>query len=254
MSLQEQLEKLKNDFSGLDMENVGAWPLPVKIVSGFLVVIAVVAISYQLVLKDQRLNLDRDAQKEITLKAEFEKKVQEAANIEAYRSQMAEMTESFSTLLSQLPKDTEVPGLLDDISDKGQQSGLNFEAIDLQQEKKADFYVELPIGIKVKGGYHDFGAFVSGVAGLPRIVTLHDFVIQSASVDSKASSASKKTANNATAQKPASDDRIRDSEELSMLITAKTYRYKSADEEPQPKDKSKKPPAKPAAKNDSKEG
>lgn len=249
MSLQEQLEKLKNDFSGLDMENVGAWPLPVKIVSGLLVVIAVVAISYQLVLKDQRINLDSEAQKEITLKAEFEKKVQEAANIEAYRSQMAEMTESFSTLLSQLPKDTEVPGLLDDISDKGQQSGLNFEAIDLQQEKKADFYVELPISIKVKGGYHDFGAFVSGVAGLPRIVTLHDFIIQSAKAG--ASAAVKKT--DAKAQPVANDDRIRDSEELSMLITAKTYRYKSADEaDKEPKAKSKKPAAKPAAKNASK--
>ena len=117
----------------------------------------------------------------------------------------------------QLPKDTEVPGLLDDISNIGQQSGLNFEAIDLQQEKKADFYVELPISVKVKGGYHDFGAFVSGVAGLPRIVTLHDFAIIPA-----ANAAVR--AHKAKVQHLPMEIEARNSEELSMEIMARTYR------------------------------
>lgn len=145
---------------------------------------------------------------------------------------MKEMTESFSALLNQLPKDTEVPGLLDDISEKGQTSGLNFEAIDLQQEKRADFYMELPINIKVKGGYHDFGTFVSGIAGLPRIVTLHDFVIQLSDKD-QGKPGSKNVKNNQAGEV---QNRPRNSEELSMTILAKTYRYKSADEAEQEKD------------------
>ena len=220
MSLQESLEKFQNDLNNLDPENIGGWPLPVKVLCWILVSVAVVFASYQGVLKDEGSRLETERQKEQTLRLDFEKKVQDAANIEAYRQQMEEMTASFSTLLNQLPKDTEVPGLLDDITNKGQDSGLNFSGIDLQQEKKAEFYVELPISIKVVGGYHDFGSFVSGVAGLPRIVTLHDFVIESAESDK----------NKKAVQKENKDDRPRGSEELTMTITAKTYRYKAAEE------------------------
>lgn len=221
MSLQEKFEKLQSDFSNLDPENIGSWPIPVKVACWLLAMVAVVVLSYQLVLKEQQAGLDAATQKEQSLRSEFEQKVQDAANLDAYRAQMKEMSDSFSALLLQLPKDTEVPGLLDDISNIGQQSGLNFEAIDLQQEKKADFYVELPISIKVKGGYHDFGAFVSGVAGLPRIVTLHDFVIVPTSAAGKGKGA---------APAAAGDD-SRNSEELSMEIMARTYRYKSDDDD-----------------------
>lgn len=216
MSLQEKLEKLQNDFSNLDPDNIGAWPLPVKVACWLLAMVAVIVISYQLVLRDQHASLGAETQKEASLRSEFQQKVQDAANLDAYKAQMIEMTDSFSALLLQLPKDTEVPGLLDDISNNGQQSGLSFEAIDLQQEKKADFYIELPISIKVKGGYHDFGTFVSGVAGLPRIVTLHDFVITPTNVGDKKAAAG--------------DDQARNSEELTMVILARTYRYKSAED------------------------
>lgn len=226
MSLQEKFEKLQNDLATLDMENIGGWPIFVKAICWVLAMVAVIVLTYQLILREESANLQAEGAKEQTLKTEFEQKVKDAANIEAYQNQNKEMTESFSTLLNQLPKDTEVPGLLDDISEKGQTSGLNFEAIDLQTEKKADFYIELPISIKVKGGYHDFGAFVSGVAGLPRIVTLHDFVISPSSGDAKAQSA----------DKPNTDDKARNSEELSMVITAKTYRYKSSEEADAEKD------------------
>lgn len=222
MSLQEQFEKLQGDFSNLDMENIGGWPLPVKILSWLAAMCAVVVIAYQLVLNEKRSELTSAAQKEITLRSDFEKKVQDAANIDAYRQQMIDMSASFSTLLAQLPKDTEVPGLLDDISNKGQDSGLNFDAIDLQQERKAEFYIELPINIKVNGGYHDFGAFVSGVAGLPRIVTLHDFIIQS-----RKAAAVKGAANTTKANE---NDHAHSTEELTMTISAKTYRYKTAED------------------------
>jgi type IV pilus assembly protein PilO len=115
---------------------------------------------------------------------------------------MAEMEESFGALVSQLPSDTEVPGLLEDITNKGLLNGLAIDAIVLQKEKAQEFYVELPISISAKGSYHDLGAFISGMAGLPRIVTLHDFQIK----------AEKDNPN-----------------KLDMKIIAKTYRYKDED-------------------------
>lgn len=227
MAFQEQLDKLQNfDINDLDPENIGGWPLPIKVVLWCLVFVAVVVASHQLVIQEKSALLDTEVQNEAKLKVDFEQKVQEAANIEKYKDQMVEMEKSFSALLAQLPKDTEVPGLLDDITNKGLDSGLTFKAIDLKPEKKAEFYVELPIDVRVVGGYHDFGAFVSGVAGLPRIVTLHDFVIASSS-DTKA------------AVDKSKDDVGFRSEELLMTITAKTYRYKSendvSEEKPAPK-------------------
>jgi type IV pilus assembly protein PilO len=117
-------------------------------------------------------------------------------------SQMVEMEESFGALISQLPSDTEVPGLLEDITNKGLLNGLSISSIDLQPEISREFYVELPIAIVATGSYHDLGAFVSGMAGLPRIVTLHDFTIRANGDNSAA---------------------------LSMNITAKTYRYKDGE-------------------------
>ena len=133
------------------------------------------------------------------LRSEFEKKAFQAANLEAYRKQMVEMEESFGALVSQLPSDTEVPGLLEDITNKGMVNGLEFDSIELQPEVTREFYVELPIQIVAKGSYHDLGAFVSGMAGLPRIVTLHNFVIRQINPEGGV---------------------------LALNITAKTYRYK----------------------------
>jgi type IV pilus assembly protein PilO len=140
--------------------------------------------------------------KEVKLKKDFEAKAFQAANLEAYRQQMAEMEESFGALVSQLPSDTEVPGLLEDITNKGLLNGLDIASIDLQKESAKEFYVELPIAIAASGSYHDLGAFISGMAGLPRIVTLHDFEI---TTDKK------------------------DANKLDMKIIAKTYRYKDGD-------------------------
>ena len=198
MSLADSLKKLNElELNELDLENVGAWPLPVRIVACVLTLILVIALGYQFHLSGLQARLDREVAKEKELKEQFRVKAFQAANLEAYRDQMRQMEESFGALVRQLPSDTEVPGLLEDITFTGRGAGLQFEAIKLQPEKASEFYIELPISITVKGNYHDLGSFVSGVASLPRIVTLHDFSIDPSS----------------------------GSNQLKMDILARTYRY-----------------------------
>ena len=200
-SFQDVLRDLREiDFGELSLDNIGSWPLAVKVIVWALVFVACLVLGYFYNISDLRQELARAEVKEGQLKTEFEQKAFKAANLDALRKQMAEMEESFGALVSQLPSDTEVPGLLEDITNKGLESGLEIKSIKLQPEKVKEFYVELPISIEVSGGYHDFGTFVSGIASLPRIVTLHDFKITQS----------------------------KDSGVLSMSISAKTYRYKDA--------------------------
>jgi type IV pilus assembly protein PilO len=192
-------EQLKNfNLSDLDWTRVGVWPFPARIALFVLAAVAILAGAYFLIVKDKNGQLEFAERKEVDLRTTFEKKAYEAANLEKYRQQMVEMQESFDALKKQLPKDTEVPGLLEDIDEKGIDSRLEIESITLKPEVASEFYVELPIEIKVAGGYHEFGAFVSGVAGMPRIVTLHDFDVK----------------------------RNEKGGNLMMTIQAKTYRYK----------------------------
>ena len=203
MALEDTLRSLREfDLTSLDFENIGSWPIAVKGFIWILLLAGVLVGGYYYHIKDLQLELAKVEAKEESLKNEFEKKAFQAANLEAYRQQMVEMEESFGALVSQLPSDTEVPGLLEDITNKGLLNGLQISAIDLQKEQAREFYVELPISITAKGSYHDLGAFISGMAGLPRIVTLHDFEI----------SAKGKDANS-----------------LDMKILAKTYRYRDED-------------------------
>ncbi len=198
MALQDVLDDLKDfDINDLDLENIGSWPVAVKAIIWALVFIGGLVFGYYYFVADLQVALQKAEQKEVQLKQEYKGKVHKAANLEVYRKQMAEMEESFGALLSQLPSDTEVPGLLEDITNKGLSNGLDIESIQLAPEVRKEFYVELPINIKVSGSYHDIGSFVSGIAGLPRIVTLHDFSIAKGK-----------------------------STDLLMTITAKTYRYK----------------------------
>ncbi|MDP2745717.1 type 4a pilus biogenesis protein PilO [Pseudomonas sp.] len=201
MSLNESLESLRQiDLSNLDFNNVGSWPAAVKFIAGVLLVIAVVALGYNFHLKDLQSQLEGKQAEEVALKEQFSSKAFQAANLDAYKEQMQEMEISFGALLKQLPSDTEVPGLLEDITRTGLGSGLEFEEIKLLPEAAQQFYIELPIQITVVGAYHDLATFVSGVASLPRIVTLHDFDLVSAT---------------------SSDG----STKLRMSILAKTYRY-----------------------------
>lgn len=200
MSWVDRLRELNEiDLNDLDLENMGAWPIAARaiVVAALFVLIVVLGYYYHIASISDRLNAAE--RKELELRREFERKAFEAQNLDAYKLQLQEMRDGFGALVSQLPSDTEVPGLLEDISSKGELNGLTIEAIDLLDEVREEFYVELPIAIEATGSYHDLGAFISGMAGLPRIVTLHDFDIEM------------------------SDD---DSSNLKMKIMAKTYRYR----------------------------
>ncbi|AVO56823.1 MULTISPECIES: type 4a pilus biogenesis protein PilO [Pseudomonas] len=166
------------DLGELEMSNMGAWPALVKGVIAALVMLLVLALGYNLYLKDLLLQLDQRRADEAVLKQQFASKARLVANLGPYTEQMKAMETAFDLMLRQLPSDTEVPGLLEDISRTGLGSGLEFEEIKLLPELVQPFYVELPIQITVTGGYHELATFVSGVAGLPRIVTLHDFEIK----------------------------------------------------------------------------
>jgi type IV pilus assembly protein PilO len=203
MALEDTMRSMREfDLGSLDFDNIGSWPTPIKVLIWVVLLVAVMAAGYYYHIEAMQLELATVETKEVELKKEFEKKAFQAANLDAYRQQMVEMEESFGALVSQLPSDTEVPGLLEDITNKGLLNGLEISAIDLQKEKAKEFYVELPIAITATGSYHDLGAFISGMAGLPRIVTLHDFEITN-----KGGNANR----------------------LSMKILAKTYRYKDGE-------------------------
>ncbi|WP_290519632.1 type 4a pilus biogenesis protein PilO [Alcanivorax sp.] len=202
------LGELMDELNSLDFENVGGWPTPIKIGAAILVLVVVVALGYFLSISDANQTLEQQRREEATLLQGYEKKAFEAHNLDQFRKQLAEMEQTFGALLKQLPKDTEVPGLLEDITHTGLGSGLEFENIELRNEIEKEFYAELPINIQVIGDYHGFGSFVSGVASLPRIVTLHDFTVTRPSESNKEMAALGL---------------------LRMDITAKTYRYSSKD-------------------------
>jgi type IV pilus assembly protein PilO len=184
MTPSEWFEGLRKiDLNDLDMSNMGAWPAAVKAMVGALLTVLVLALGYNFFVKDLQSQLDQQRADETTLKEQFASKAHMAANLERYTEQMKDMENSFGMLLRQLPGDTEVPGLLEDITRTGLGSGLEFEEIKLLPEVTQQFYIELPIQITVTGAYHDLATFVSGVAGLPRIVTLHDFEIRPVTPD-----------------------------------------------------------------------
>ncbi|KPA92424.1 MULTISPECIES: type 4a pilus biogenesis protein PilO [Pseudomonas] len=200
MNISERLESLRKiDIADLDMQNIGSWPAAVKVFCGVIVAVLVLALGYVVYIQDLTGQLDQQRASEVTLKEQFATKAHLAANLEAYTQQMLDMEASFGALLKQLPSDTEVPGLLEDITRTGLGSGLEFEEIKLLPEVAQQFYIELPIQITVTGAYHDLATFVSGVASLPRIVTLHDFEIR-----------------------PVTEG---NGNKLRMNILAKTYRY-----------------------------
>ena len=200
MALEDTLQSLRDfDINDLDVDTIGTWPTPVKAIVWTIILAVVLVGGYYYHIKALQETLVKEQEQETKLKKDFESKAFQAANLDAYRQQMAEMEESFGALVSQLPSDTEVPGLLEDITNKGLLNGLDIRSIDLQREKAREFYVELPISITATGSYHDLGAFISGMAGLPRIVTLHDFDISAKGKNTNA---------------------------LNMRIIAKTYRYK----------------------------
>jgi type IV pilus assembly protein PilO len=179
MAFIESLKELKDvDFADLDIQQIGVWPAALKAILLLTVLLVILALGYFFKVQDVSQQTQIAARQEAELLREYENKAFLAANLDAYRAQMVELDETFGALLQQLPKDTEVPGLLEDITEVAYGSGLSMKSISLQPEKTTEYYVELPIRIDVIGDYHDFGSFVSGVASLPRIVTLHDYTIK----------------------------------------------------------------------------
>jgi type IV pilus assembly protein PilO len=202
MDFQELNDKINSfDVNDIDWNNMGSWPLAGRL---FFAALVFITVSVGLYFVDIQGLIDRHDSvqaKEATLKTDFETKAFRVANLAGYKKQLEEIEGSFGSLLRQLPKDTEVPGLLDDITSAALGASLQIKSIKLDKEVETEFYTELPISIDVIGEYHDFGAFVSAVAGLGRIVTLHDFEAVSASED--------------------------DASKLNLKIVAKTYRYNS---------------------------
>lgn len=181
MNLADQIKSINNaDLSDLNLEAMASWPPLLKIILLSALFVALLVAGFYLHIEDLNKRLKLAEREETTLRLDFEQKAFEAANLSAYKAQLAEMEVRFGALVAQLPSETEVPGLLEDITDKGELNGLSIERIDLLDEQAQNFYVELPIAIQAVGSYHDIGAFISGMAGLPRIVTLHDFEIVTA--------------------------------------------------------------------------
>lgn len=161
----------------LDLNNIGEWPPAIKALAILIGCIAIGGAVYYLDTQNQLLRLDQEHAKELELRQTFETKQRKAANLDAYRQQLEEMKESFGAMLRQLPDKTEVAALLVDVSQTGLAAGLEFELFQPEGEQSKDFYAELPINIRVTGHYHEFGRFISGLAALPRIVTIHDVKI-----------------------------------------------------------------------------
>lgn len=203
MSLADSMKKLNEfDINDLDINNAGIWPGPVKAVVALLVFGLILGGGYWFFVKDQYAQLERVEQQEQQLRERYESKAYQAANLEVFKAQMVEMEDTFGALVRQLPSETEVPGLLEDITNTARGSGLDLKEFKLQGERQRDFYSELPINISVTGSYHELASFVSSVAGLPRIVTLHDLRIAPLGGDG---------------------------ELLDMQVVARTYRYRAGE-------------------------
>ena len=197
---------LVEELRVLDVNDVGRWPLAFR--AGVIAILFAVVVGlgiYWTVIENKAPQLKRAQSDEQTLRITFENKQRKAANYDAYKAQLAQMEQSFGTMLRQLPGETEIPSLIVDISQTGLAAGLAEKLFQPQAEIPRDFYAEKPIKIRLSGGYHEIANFVSGVAALPRIVTLHDITIT-----------------------PENQDQY---DKLSLEVTAKTYRY--LDEEAQ---------------------
>jgi type IV pilus assembly protein PilO len=188
------------ELQALDANDIGRWPFIFRAgVIGIVFTIVVGLGIYWIIIEDKYPALQRVEQEEVTLRDVFENTQRKAANYDAYRAQLAQIEQSFGTMLRQLPGETEIPSLIVDISQTGLAAGLQEKLFQPQPEIPKDFYAEKPITISLSGGYHEIANFVSGIAALPRIVTLHDINI--------------------------TPDSPEDYDSLTMQVTAKTYRY-----------------------------
>lgn len=189
-----------DELQSLDVNDVGRWPAVFRGAVILIVFLGVIGLGiYFTIIKDKRPQLQRAQETEGELRLTFENKQHKAANFDKYKNQLDQIEESFGTMLRQLPGETEIPSLIVDISQTGLAAGLQEKLFRPQAEIPRDFYAEKPINIRLTGGYHEIGNFVSGIAALPRIVTLHDITI--------------------------TPETAGEYDNLSMEVTAQTYRY-----------------------------
>jgi len=199
------LKQFLDQLRSLDPNDPGRWPDAVRWSAIALLFVVAASLGYYFFAwKTQRPLLLEARAREVTLWEDLEKKARKAANLQAYKDQLAEMEKSFGAMLRQLPNKTEVPNLLVDISQTGLAAGLDEKLFQPERENRKEFYAELPIRIRLTGDYHEMGNFASGIAALPRIVTLHDIEIA-----------------------PPRDGAEGD---LVLNVTAKTYRYLDEEE------------------------
>jgi type IV pilus assembly protein PilO len=196
-------ENFSNSFKSLDPQNVGNWPMPVKVTIYVFVFALVLLLAYFFLISPVRNDITAAEAQEQSLLNDYRVNDSKLRNLQQYQKQVEQMELTFGQLLQQLPKVTEIPGLVEDINYTGVGSGLQFDTIGVDKEVTKDFFVELPIQIKGRGDYHAFGAFASALAALPRIVTVDDFSIEPIA-DSKSKS-----------EIPV----------LGLTVSAKTYRY-----------------------------
>ena len=200
------VDKFFQQFNTLDPNNYGSWPFSVKLTCWIFIILVIGALGYFVVIKPKLDAISNAHAQEQNLLNEFREKDSKLRNLQQYQAQLQEMEANFNQQLEQLPKETEIPGLVEDINVSGVNSGLKFKNIRLEPEIRQEFFIEQPISIEATGDYHSFGSFVSGIAALPRIVTLHDFDISASSNNEK------KT----------------DIPQISYSVKAKTYRYVGA--------------------------
>ncbi|MBF0256536.1 MAG: type 4a pilus biogenesis protein PilO [Gammaproteobacteria bacterium] len=206
-----------DDINNLDPKEIGIWPWPAKLAVILVVCAGLAYAGWYFHLEEQMMNLEKVQKDELNLRKDFETKQVKAVNLERYRQQLADLKESLGTMLQQLPNKTEVPALLVDVSQTGLAAGLEFKRFQPAGERKLEFYAELPINIEVVGNYHQFGDFVSGLASLPRIVTIHNINIT-----------------------PIGGGK--GGQQLNLKAVAKTYRYLDESETPKPAAKGKPKP------------
>ncbi len=195
-------QSIADDFRFMNPNEPGSWPLIPRITVLVGLFVAIVAAGWWFIWSDQIVDLESKEREEGTLKQQFLDKKRQAVNLDLYVQQLAEIDRSFGALLKQLPDKSEIEALLIEINQAGLGRGLQFELFKPGQEQIKDFYAELPITVKINGGYHDFGAFAADIAKLPRIVTLNNIAITP----------------------------IKDGGQLSLDATTKTFRYLDEEE------------------------
>lgn len=197
------LKKFTQQFNSLDPNNYGSWPILVKATCWVFIVFIICAVGYFAIISSVIEQISAAKSQEESLLNEYRQKESTLRNLERYQLQLKTMQDSFNEQLQQLPKESEIPGLVEDINVTGVESGLKFKNIHLDPEVRQKFFLEQPISIEATGDFHAFGQFASDIALLPRIVTLHNFSITAQSNSNKRS----------------------EIPELTYIINAKTYRY-----------------------------